>query len=301
MTVNIPKNLFDGTFMYLPPEVVSGYKRTIDEYGLRKLAESCQKDSAIGGKTKSEAQKHFARQFLSSFARLQCAVLDPKNQLGEIPSRLLSTLGSGKVAWIDAACGAGATSLGILHTMAALGIENIVPSLPLEVRIVAGDISEHAMDIFEEFHNRTAHSLLSENISMTLSCYPWDAFDSTSTSSLVDAAVRYPYDEEYLVTIGATGGFLHSKFKNFKPSYEHLWTRLSNYPAVLFHVETQINESKHLIGRVIDYLTKRPKFLQKIESITHKKPIQFDAEFMHPLKKGENVPSRGIVCGFQCK
>ena len=47
-------------------------------------------DGAIGGKNEEETKKHFSERFLTSSARVQFVVLDPKNHFLEISHKTLT-------------------------------------------------------------------------------------------------------------------------------------------------------------------------------------------------------------------
>ena len=156
----IPTSLWNqaDSILYLPPNLIECWESLIDKYGLREKALECAPDGFEGGMSKEETDNHLAWRFTGSSARVMLPMLDPKNDLGEIPDAFAKTFSGNKVFLADLPCGSGAASLSILSVLFELRKNSILPRMPLEIVIVGGEISKYA----QEFAKEALTSLTSE-------------------------------------------------------------------------------------------------------------------------------------------
>ena len=107
----------------------------------------------IGGVTEQETHEHFVHRFGTSATRTGFLVLDPRDEIGDIASGLRDSFTDGQISVLDIPCGTGASILGFLGCLYQLRNEKLIPNLPLDVFITAGDVSEHALKLYDDMLN----------------------------------------------------------------------------------------------------------------------------------------------------
>jgi hypothetical protein len=189
----IPTDLWQkpSDLLRLPAQLSTAYRAKIEALGLIDVA-TCygDEDGPAGGMTDEDTKKHFARRFSASCGRVQLAVLDPKDDLSSASDLIINSFAGGKVALLDAPCGAGAAFASVLATIASLRRASCIPSDPLEVNIVGGDLSPYALGLSRDLHDALQDSLAEVAISSTFTAVDWNARDKQKTVELLRAWVH---------------------------------------------------------------------------------------------------------------
>ena len=142
----IPETLWnnDQSIMYLPPELVNSWVMLLEKNGLLENAKLRAESGFEGGKSKEDTNKHFAWRYTGSSARVMLSMLDPNQELPEIPDVFTRLFSGNRVLLADLPCGAGAASISILSVYCELRKQQLVPREPLNVVIIGGELSEFA-------------------------------------------------------------------------------------------------------------------------------------------------------------
>ena len=154
-TKDIPKEIWQKRMLHLPKSLQKTYKLLLQKYDRWDMALSSIDPSKnpIGGISEAETLEHFARRFGVSSSRLNGLVIDPDSAFSDIPDDIISSFSEGRITILDLACGTGAVGLSILSTVSVLRSHNKLPKLPLDVRILGGDCSALALDIYMQMIN----------------------------------------------------------------------------------------------------------------------------------------------------
>ncbi len=138
--------LWKDNCLHLPSEFWNLYRQELARRNLLNEAIAGSTDGGIyGGATQAETEKHFTHRFPNSGGRVEVAILDPKKDLANISVELQATFSGGRIKLLDVPCGAGAGTLALLSTLHVLRQNKALPTLPLDVEIIAADISTHAL------------------------------------------------------------------------------------------------------------------------------------------------------------
>jgi len=135
----------------LPTSLVDSYIDVLNAHDLFALAQTHEGiKSAIGGLTKEDTEHHLATRFQNSSARALLTVLDPKSDLQNASDLVVHAFAGGDLGLLDIPCGTGVASVTLLSTFAELREQKVLPSEPLTVHMVFGDISPYALAYAEE-------------------------------------------------------------------------------------------------------------------------------------------------------
>lgn len=288
-------NLWENDQLRLPPDFWSIYKDCLDKRNLLESAISGNPSHGIyGGVTKEETENHFTHRFPNSGSRIEVSLLDPKKDLGGIPTELQTTFTTGKVKILDAPCGTGAGSLTLLTTLHVLRSQGLSPSGNLDVEILAADISRHALLIYEEIMTQLAPLLERSGIRLTWITKEWNAQKVPETSSFCDNwLVSNDPGVEYFVLIANISGVKKSGYeKNFKESIDHIAARISNFPSTLLWVEPPNNSAFEFITKIVNGLATGLKWLfNKHENKIHKTEFNW----WHQIQKKEISGGASVI------
>jgi len=244
---SLPATLWDkeNTFLRLPVEFAAAYERLIDRYGLRALATSrTEKDSPTGGISKAETDQHFAQQFDNSAARAQLALTNVTGDLIGVSNALIRALSGNSICVTDAPCGAGAATYAFLCAIAELRAHSVLPRMPLYVRLIGAEISEHARTIAAEMLIELRPYLESQAIYVEADFHPWDVTSALSTTDLITASLRASTAlSKRLLIVANFSGFLsvQGKLKASKKQLEELFRYSSGAEHVAVWLEPQMN------------------------------------------------------------
>ncbi len=213
--------------LLLPPALAEAYRNAIDDAGLGTLAAGRNRGSPpVGGLTQQDTDKHFAQAFDGSVARAELAVIDPNNDVASISDAFIRCLSGNQLCLVDAPCGAGAATLSFLTTIAELREKGILPRQPLEVRLVAAELSEPARLRAIEMIQRVNDFLESQAIFLTHEFLEWNVTSAVSNANLVRRmVVNSDAVAKTLLVIANFNGFLeHSgNKKSAQPQLSELF------------------------------------------------------------------------------
>jgi hypothetical protein len=227
----IPNSLWQSDKLLIPKSLANALRDELQGRGL--YEEACTEDKPdselFGGKDAEAALPHFIHRFKSSAARVEFVALDPNGTFEPLATDLFACLLDGSVAILDIPCGSGGGLLGLLLTLVELRQYAAIPRLPLEIRLMAADISPEARGIHEAMLRRVQGELAESGVSVTWEYMQWDASDPFSTTALMDRWLEFaPASEEYLVFISAFSGFAASNAEVVLQSVRDITVRLHN-------------------------------------------------------------------------
>jgi hypothetical protein len=184
----IPSTLWDNeeSLMYLPPQLISGWMILLEKNGLLDKAKTRAPEGFQGGKSKEDTDNHFAWRFSGSCARVMLSMLDPHQDLNEIPDFFAKFFSGNRILLADLPCGSGAASLSILSVYYELRKQGLVPREPLEVLIVGGELSEFAQSYAREGLTLLKEELEKQAIFIEHEIMNWDVCDRFSNAELIN-------------------------------------------------------------------------------------------------------------------
>lgn len=224
------------------------------------------KKGLIGGISEIETHDYFVSTYCASVARTEYMLLDPHDEIGEIAEELLDSFTDGRIRILDIPCGSGGSILGMLSCLYQLRKEGHISRLPLDVSILAGDISEPARILYDDMLSEAAIWLAVQGIRISWECQAWDVTDTASTAALVDAWFDQGESEEWVVIIAAISGFLSKSKKDFdhnKRFFQHITERMHDRLGSVTWVEPQSNDSLWLFNKIVS-LSKSGRWVAKL-------------------------------------
>src|SRR5207244_3683691 len=227
----IPESLWQNEKLLLPPALVGALREELQGRAL--YAEACVEDKPdselFGGKDAEAALSHFTHRFKTSAARVEFVALNPNGTFEPLATALFACFLDGSVAILDIPCGSGGGLFGLLLTLVELRRHATIARLPLEIRLLAADISAEARAIHEAMLLRIEEVLKESGINITSEYMEWNVTDPFSTAALMDRWLAFASaSEEYLVFISAFSGFAASNAEAIAQAVRDITVRLHN-------------------------------------------------------------------------
>lgn len=245
----LPKTLWDSEkkILMLPKAFSQAYEKLIDRYALRELAISRTiEDSPVGGLDKPATDKHFAQQFDNSAARAQLAITNATSDVARISNAIVYSLSGNTVCLTDAPCGAGAAAFSLLSTIAELRANEVLPRLPLHVRLIGAEISEFARQYAREMLEELTPFFESQAIFVQAEFLSWDVTDSLSNTDLIqNMLLAKAKGGKNLLVVANFSGFLTTsgKQKDAQPQLAELFRHASGEQSVAIWIEPPMNSA----------------------------------------------------------
>ena len=236
----------------LPISLSNAYARLVQKFGLQTLAESRDPENPpLGGLSQEQTDKHFAQAFDGSSARVQLALLDPFNKATKASNSLVRTFSGNRVVLADAPCGAGAAAFSLLTTIAQLRSQSALPRVPLDVHLVAGELSGPARQYAESFVEELRSELEKQAITLSVEFHSWDVTDSLSNTDFVAKInIASQGHDKRLLVIANFNGFLikDRKQKEALPQLSELIRHCSGKNSYAVWIEPDMNRATNSGG-----------------------------------------------------
>jgi hypothetical protein len=231
----------------LPLSLSDAYVRLIDRLGLRSRADARDPDNPpVGGLSLEQTHTHFAQAFDGSCARVQLALMDPFNRATKASNNLVRSLSGNRVVLADAPSGAGAAAFSLLATIAQLRSQGVLPRVPLDVHLVAGEIAEPARQLASQVMDELRPSLEEQAITLSAELHPWNVTDALSNTDFV-ARINVASDgrDKRLLVVANFNGFLvrESKQTEAKPQLTELVRHCSGVNSYAVWIEPDMNRA----------------------------------------------------------
>lgn len=182
----LPSTLWDTPTLQIAPLLAAAYLDQLTALGLLEKAKQHEdRNAPIGGTSEADTHEHFAHAFDGSCARSSLPLLDPLDDLQGISDVVVQSVSSGKLAILDVPAGAGAFSFAMLSAVAELRRVSVLPRHPLEVQILAGELSPSARTLCEALLKRLAPKWEAQAIHVSLETMEWDVYDQGSNTRLL--------------------------------------------------------------------------------------------------------------------
>lgn len=271
------------------------YRTELESLGLlSECIAGSTKRNIYGGISKEDTYEHFSQRFPNSCSRISYLLKDPKKDFELIVDDVLSYCSSHTITILDFACGAGACVLGMLAHIHKLRVDKEYPTLPLDIILLAADISEYALDIYRSILSEFSDRLLQVGVSICFHAIQWDAAQPNSTSILCDLWFEKSKDAtDFLVLANTLSGVGLEKINEFKRSIEHISERLGNKSALVLWVEHEGNSGIKTLKKVKDFFRSIPWFRSRISGDEVKK---YSFNWHHKLQDKLVASGMGAVC-----
>lgn len=233
--------------LILPKSLADAYSKVIDRHELRGTATTRDRDDPpVGGLDQKRTDKHFAQAFDGSSARAQLALLDPKNEIPRASNAFVSCLAGNAASVTDAPCGAGATALSFLATVAELRAKKILPRMPLQIHLIGAELSTFARAYAHEMLDELRPALEEQAIFVDANWLGWDVTNSLSNTDLIQTMTQAAAGKaNRLLVVANFNGFLEKDRKKNEatPRLEELLRHASGSNSVAIWIEPNMNRA----------------------------------------------------------
>lgn len=287
----IPKELWSKRIIHMPSHLVEAYRYFLSLYKILDLAESMEdRPGPVGGFSEKDTLEHFALRYGVSACRLESIVIDPENAFTSISNDLLVTFSGERVAILDAPCGTGAAGASIISTIAVLRKTHILPTLPLNIFITAGDFSQKALDIYAQIIVMLEPYLRSVGININFSNMIWDGTKPDKTAALIDRWFSNSVDcEEYLSVIANFSSAASTSFTDFQRSFEHIHERLHDKTASVIWVEPKMKGAEKYLKKISNLMKLSLPWI----STSNYETLDYEYRWFNPIQ------NRPLPCKIQ--
>lgn len=242
----IPDSLWNSKLstLHLPPQLISSWVLLLDKCGLRGRAMEPAPEGFVGGRSKDDTDNHLAWRFASSAARVMLTMLDPDEDLAEIPDAFTRIFSGNKVFLADLPCGSGAASMSILSVLCELRKQSRLPRMPLTVAIIGGEISKRAQDHANEAMRSLATELANQAITVEFEAIDWDVCDPFSNTDLIRRlTLKSQNCPAKLLVLANFSGFLQKegKWKEAQKQFEELFRHSREENSIALWIEPRMN------------------------------------------------------------
>lgn len=299
----LPSSLWqaENNLLFIPPDLSDLYCEIIDELSLRELSgQRSNEDGPVGGLTKEKTYEHFAQAFDGSVARVQLAVLDPKDQIGKCSNAFMSQLSGGKLLITDAPSGCGAATFSFLSAIAELRKCGIIPREPLDVTLIGAEISEPARELAHLMLSRLKPKLAEQAINVNAEFYDWDVTSDVSNTKLIKKMIAaFEHNPKRLLIVANCSGFLKNKRKEAEKQILELLRYSSEENSFGVWIEPQKNDAIQP-GGVFGWLSNKAetvlrKFIKKNDLELGSTHFKTSSLFVLPLESPNSVIVRLAV------
>jgi len=286
----------------LPDQLIHQWKELLNENSLLDLAKEKAPKGFEGGISKEDTDKHLAWRYNVSCARVILSLLDPKAKLSEISDAYASIFAGNKVFVADLPSGSGAATVSILCTLYELRKNNILPRHPLEVTIIAGEISETARGYFHKQLKNLKLAVEDQAIWINFEILEWDTLSKVSTVDLIKRMTILSQDcHARMLLLTNFTGFLESSgnLKKAKPQFDDIFLHSRDSLSTAIWIEPQRTNVAPFFARAIKWLKESFKNLIGSQAELEDSSWYAQTEIMckQPIKEG-SFPVRLTVMRF---
>lgn len=276
----------------LPNQLVNLWKELLYENSLLDLAKDKAPRGFEGGISKEDTDKHLAWRYNGSCARVILSLLDPKEKLSEVSDAYASTFAGNKVFVADLPSGSGAAIVSILCTLYELRKNSVLPRHPLEITIVAGEISKTAREYLHKQLEDLKGVVEDQAIWIEFEILEWDTLSKVSTADLIRRMTILSQDcHARMLLLTNFTGFLESSgnWKRAKPQFDNIFLHSRDSLSTAIWIEPQKNNVAPFFNRAIKWL--KESFINllggKAELEDSSWYAQAEAKCKQPIKEGD--------------
>ncbi|QZY96531.1 hypothetical protein [Pantoea dispersa] len=283
----------------MPKELISSWEQLLDSENLREMALNDSVSNSTGGQDKFETDTHLASKYTGSCARTILSIIDPLDKAELASDTYISIFSGGDVFLLDIPAGAGSGSISILSTLYELRRENILPRYPLNLKILAGEISPSARDYFTRQLKELKPLLETQAIIVEHEITSWNAINLQNN---LDFVVKM-YEKGKgipckLILITNFSGFLGSdqNWESAKSNFESIFHVNKDDNSHVIWIEPQINKARRIFEKIAKwFFVKFPFFTQesKGEDDLH---CETEINCLHPLKDVKFKARMKLMC-----
>lgn len=301
---DIPSSLWcaESEHIVLPAKLVEIWQYLLEENNLLSVAKENAPSGFIGGISKEDTNKHLAWRYNGSCARVLLSILDPKHKLSDVSDAYASIFAGDKVFLVDLPSGSGAATISILCTLFELRKHSVLPRLPLNIEIIAGEISPTARAYLRKQLEILSPYLEEQAIWINFEIVEWDVLCKISTVDLIKKnTISSNNSTSKLLILSNFTGFLQNSGneKKAQPQLESIFLHSRDSLSTSIWIEPQKKNVESFFKKTIKWL--RVSFssfhVSKLPEDDNSWYAQADISCKQPIKDGV-FPTRLTVMRF---
>lgn len=243
----ICRNLWRDETLHIGDALAGEYASRLERLGLTGIARQRDHHGEAGGEDAEATDRHFALQFVNSAGRAVYICIDALASLGDLTALINRFFSGGRIVLVEVPCGAGAGSLGLLSAIIEQRMAGLVPTLPLYVDIVGGDVSSRGLEHFELLLSHLTNASADSEIQLTSRMQLWDASDIRSSSRFIDHAVEVgrQADQVFLLVSNFSDALVNDELKaGFEHFLSQFLGRFGDTPHAICWIEPVSNKGE---------------------------------------------------------
>ncbi|EGR2916666.1 hypothetical protein DMW38_10345 [Vibrio parahaemolyticus] len=259
----------------------------LNENGLMDLALQKSTTGAIGGESTNETNQHLATRYNGSCARVVLSILDPKHEMDLISDTYATLFAGNRVFLADIPSGSGAAIMSILCTLAELRDKLVIPRHPLEVVIVAGEISQVAIGHMARQLELIKPMLEAQAITIVdVSLKIWDVECKQSTAKLIrEMTIKsIDCDNRMLILCNFSGYLDSGRWKKTKSTFEEVFRHSTDTSSAAIWIEPQTKKAETLFENIRRWFDIDLSYF--LPSQKQVKPLASKVDCMHTFGDG---------------
>lgn len=282
--------------------MVELWKELLIENELLELAKQMAAEGFEGGISKEDTDKHLAWRYNGSCARIILSLLDPKGELSDVSDAYASIFSGNKVFVADLPSGSGAAIISILCTLYELRKNSVLPRHPLEITILAGEISETARGYLNKQLASLKGIIEEQSIWIKFEIIRWDTLSKINTADLIRRMTLLSQDSNArLLMLTNFTGFLESSgnWKKAKSQFDDIFMHSRDPLSTAIWIEPQRKNVTSFFSRAIAWLKESFNSLigDKAKLADNSWYAQTEIQCKQPIKEG-SFPVRLTVMRF---
>lgn len=300
----IPKSLWNQNILQLPSQLISSWEILLDKYQLRDKAMTIAPEGFEGGMSKDDTDNHLAWRYTGSSARVILTMLDPHEELQQIPDMFARIFSGNRVFLADLPCGSGAASMSILSVFCELRKQGIIPRMPLHIVIIGGEISEYAQIYAKESLGCLSflNELEAQAITIEFDIIDWDVCDKFSNTDLIkELTLKSQNCSGRLLMLANFSGFLEreKKWSAAKIQFDELFRYSRGNNSIALWIEPEKNnvtKDGGFFSRILLWFEKQfSKLIGKNRENKQYGYASSSVNVKHPLGQGEFRTNLAVI------
>ncbi|MCI5163680.1 MAG: hypothetical protein D3917_17025 [Candidatus Electrothrix sp. AX5] len=286
----------------LPKKLVELWKGLLEKNNLIGLAGKIAPSGFVGGISKEDTDKHLAWRYNGSCARVLLSILDPQHKLSDVSDAYALTFAGNNVFISDLPSGSGAAIVSILCTLFELRKHNVLPRHPLNISIIAGEISSTAKTYLREQLEDLTPYLEEQAIWIEFEIVEWDILNKISTVDLIKKiTISSQNATAKLLILSNFTGFLANSgnWKKAQPQLDDIFLHSRDSLSTSIWIEPQTKKVVNFFTKAIEWLKTSfsPLLGSRLTTNDHSWFAEADVFCKQPIKDGD-FPVRLTVMRF---
>lgn len=275
------KSLLENGVIKIGDGLASSYLSRLGEQGLLVLAQEREHHGDAGGQSREEADRHFAHQFVNSAARIVYVSTDPTGEVADASSLVRQSFTDGRVLLVEVPCGSGAGTLGLLSALCEYRRTSDLPTLPLNVDVLGGDISDRAIEHFTSLVSQLSPHLAAQKIDVELHAEFLDVTNLKVASGFIDKVVALAgeCDQVFLLVSNFSDALTEV---DVNESFQHFLSQFSGrmkWPNTVCWVEPNSNKAESSLKKFQGFFVRLLKMFK-----TSEEKVSIRYHFLDPVR-----------------